>query len=235
VNRPEMATLAATSPPAGRDDVVLHLGDCRVVMAGMEAGSVDAIVTDPPYGIGYRPSGGDGNAPRGLFAPMRGDEGPFDPSHLLGMAPIIILFGANHYADKLPPSPFWLVWDKREDGNSNDMADCEVAWCNVKSPARLFSHRWMGMIRASERKRPRVHPTQKPVALMKWAMDAARIPVGATVLDPYMGSGTTGVACLKTGRRFIGIESDPTYFAIARRRLDEARTPLLDAMEGQPA
>jgi site-specific DNA-methyltransferase (adenine-specific)/modification methylase len=102
---------------------------------------------------------------------------------------------------------------------SNDQADCEHAWTNLGGPSRLYSHKWNGMIRGGEEgKVRRVHPMQKPVALMRWCVEMTH---GETVLDPYMGSGTTGVACVRLGRRFIGIELEPKYFAIAKRRIQD--------------
>ena len=96
----------------------------------------------------------------------------------------------------------------------NNLADCELAWCNVGGSARLKRHLWMGLCRDSEIG-SHLHPTQKPVVVMAWAMDKAKIPQGATVLDPYMGSGSTGIACLRTGRNFIGVERDATHYKTA--------------------
>lgn len=191
----------------------LILGDCRTI--DVEA---DVCLTDPPYGIGYNPSGGDRNARRGNLPPVVGDDSDFDPSPLLDFDEAV-LWGANHFANKLPNRGRWLVWDKRDGTNSNDMADCEMAWTSDTRPARLFSHRWMGMIRASERGETRVHPTQKPVALMDWCLSFTE---GETVFDPYMGSGTVGISCVKAGRKFIGCEIEPKYFDIACRRIERA-------------
>jgi site-specific DNA-methyltransferase (adenine-specific)/modification methylase len=136
----------------------------------------------------------------------------------------VILWGANHYASKLPDSAAWLVWDKRDGTAENALSDCELAWCNVGGSARLKRHMWNGLCRDSEIG-VHLHPTQKPVVVMAWAMEKAKIAIGATVLDPYMGSGTTGIACIRTGRKFIGIERDPKHFETAcnriRRELEE--------------
>lgn len=205
-------------------NVDLRLGDCLDVLPTLS--SDVAIVTDPPYGIRYDPSsGGDNSAVRNLFAPVLGDDQDFNPSPLLRFN-WVILWGGNHYADKLPNRPSWFVWDKREGVNSNDMADCEMAWTNLGGPARLFRHMWMGMIRSSERGEARVHPTQKPVALMRWCIEQARLPAGTLICDPYMGSGSTGKAAMQVGYPFIGIERDPAYFAIARRRIEQAQAQL---------
>ena len=115
------------------------------------------------------------------------------------------------------------MWDKREGGTSDDNADCEIAWSNTKGPARLFHHLWRGMIKASEREECRVHPTQKPVALMRWCIEQAKVPPSGMILDPYMGSGSTGVAAVQMRHPFIGIEMEPKYFDIACRRIEEAQ------------
>jgi len=197
-------------------DARLILGDCREVLPTL--GKVDAVVTDPPYGIGYVHGGRRGKLARGVS--IIGDDAPFDPSSFLGFSRVV-LFGANHFADKLPASANWLIWDKRDGVCRNDQADCEMAWTNLKGPARLIRHLWSGVLKDSERGEIRVHPTQKPIAVMQWVIEQAT-DTTHTILDPFMGSGTTGVACAKLGREFIGIEIDASYFAIACRRIDDA-------------
>lgn len=208
----------------------LYNADCLEVLPTLQG--VDAVVTDPPYGIGYSHGGNSGVLARTTkFVGQKviGDDKPFEPARWLNYK-TVILWGANHYASRLPDSPAWLVWDKRDGLNGNDLADCEMAWTNLDRVARLKSLRWMGMIKDAERGEERIHPMQKPVKLMEWAMGMAQVPVGATVLDPYMGSGTTGIACIRTGRKFIGIEIDPGYFQIAcdriRRELQQQTLPL---------
>jgi site-specific DNA-methyltransferase (adenine-specific) len=205
------------------DDVTLYCGDCLDILPTL--GKVDAVVTDPPYGIGYSPSQNSVKAwgLKTFFGSVvvSGDDLPFDPTPFLAF-PVIVLFGANHYASKLPSSSEWVIWDKRDGMTSNDFADCEMIWTNGKRVARVFRHRWSGALRDTERGEIREHPTQKPVALMEWLIQRYTNP-GDIVLDPFMGSGTTGVACVRTGRRFIGIEIDPGYFAIAQRRIAEAQ------------
>lgn len=211
----------------------LYLGDCRDIITGMTA---DALVADPPYGMGigdisggavyrYRRSGGTV-----IDYHVIGDDTPFDPTHLLGVAPAIVLWGANHYAPRLPPARKWLVWDKRAGGRSDNQADCELAWSNLPGPERLHTQLWRGMVRAGEENVSkgsyRCHPTQKPVALMSWCIDQCRLRAGSVILDPYMGSGTTGVAAIRAGHRFIGIEIDPGHFTTACRRLTEASRQL---------
>lgn len=204
---------------------VLIQGDCRQIIGGL---SFDAICTDPPYGIGYAHGGGGGKLARSTKLakmPIIGDDAPFDPKQFLNLP--AILWGANHFANNLPAVQSWLVWDKRCSDYSNDQADCEMAWTNLGFPARMFRHVWNGMLRGSESKTPRTHPTQKPIALMEWCIK--HLPPNAqTILDPFMGSGTTLVACQNLDRNGIGIELDPDYFDIACKRVDEAtRQPRL--------
>lgn len=204
----------------------LYLGDCSEILP--EIGKVDAVLSDPPYGIAFAHGGNDTSGiGRGRYATkfakiaIVGDEKPFDPAPLLSLAPKIVLWGGNHFADRLPASPAWLIWDKRAASNhSNDFADCEMAWTNRKGVARVFRHQWDGMIRASERGIERVHPTQKPIELMRWCI--AQIGDAARIVDPFMGSGTTGVACAMMGRGFVGIEIDEGYFDIACDRIRHA-------------
>lgn len=196
----------------------LLLGDCLDVMPAL--GKVDAVVTDPPYGIGYvhgaelRRHGSRHNE-----KPIVGDDKPFDPRPFLPWP--CILWGANHFARRLPVGGRWLVWDKRDGRGFNDQSDIEMAWMSGKRAAdRIFSHLWSGYSKASERGVPRDHPTQKPVVLMEWCLGF--IPGAKTILDPFMGSGTTLVACQRLGRAGTGIEIDPDYFEIACRRVEEA-------------
>ena len=204
-------------------NIRLYCGDCLEILPTLEA--VDAVIADPPYGVNAVKAGkcfGKGNACKANdYRPIAGDDRPFDPFPLLSVGKTVCLWGANHYSARLPSAACWLVWDKRDGCNSNPLADCELAWTNKTTPARLFHHRWMGMIRASEREK-RVHPAQKPVALMEWCIEQVAVPDGGVVLDPYMGSGPTGVACVKTGRKFIGIELDRGYFDIAVKRIEKA-------------
>ena len=203
------------------DGVDLYLGDSREIVPALQG--VDACISDPPYGIKYSHGVGGGKLARSTkfdHHPIIGDDGPFDPTPLL-VFPTVVLFGANHFADKLPASSNWLVWDKRDGVCSNDQADCEMAWTNLSGPARLTRHLWNGMLKASERGESRVHPTQKPIAVMEWVILQTVNP-GDTILDPYMGSGTTGVAAVRNDRKFIGIEIDPKYFDIACKRIQAA-------------
>ncbi len=196
--------------------VTIYHGDCREWMP-----DADVLVTDPPYGVSlntaYRSSQRGHLAGCNDYAPVYGDDEPFDPSHLLRF-PLVIMWGANYYADRLPAQGQWLIWDKRDGVGFNDQADCELAWTRGTGGTvpRLFSHRWNGMLKASERTHQRLHPTQKPVALMKWCLDF--FPDAETVLDPYMGSGPTLRAAKDHGRKAIGIEIEERYCEIAAER-----------------
>jgi site-specific DNA-methyltransferase (adenine-specific)/modification methylase len=201
-------------------------GDCLTEMAKMEAGSFDAVITDPPYGIDYKPQRSLSKCHKWQsqkpFTPVAGDSRPFDPSPLLSLGLPTILWGANHYADKLPPSGGWLVWDKRGGGTISQgfiASDVELAWTNIMGTAKIFTHMWCGLCRDTEVGK-HYHPTQKPVALMRWCLSI--IPNAKRILDPFCGSGTTGVACAELGRDFVGIEISEEYCAIARRRIDAA-------------
>ena len=223
------------------DTVTIIHGDCRDIIPTLRG--VDAVVTDPPYGIGYQHSGGGKLGVLTNKEAILHDDEPFDPTHLLmfeqrnsstggagGRMPIVI-WGANHFAHKLPPAT-WLVWDKACGmGPHSSFVDAEFAWTTRKTPRCVFHHLWLGLLRAGEgatSKTRRSHPSQKPVELMLWCLETCRIGLGKTVLDPYMGSGTTGIACIRTGRKFIGIEKDAVHFEIARERLEnELRQGLL--------
>jgi site-specific DNA-methyltransferase (adenine-specific) len=196
--------------------VTIYHGDCREMDLRALVDHPPVLVTDPPYGIAYRTSSSRSVAAEAHDWPaVVGDDAPFDPAHLLALDMPSVLWGANNYASRLPSSQTWLVWSKRLAGIVNDSADCELAWSNIGGPARVFQHPWMGMLRASESGEA-YHPTQKPVALMRWVLMLC--PPG-TVLDPYMGSGSTLVAAVCEGRRAVGIEIEERYCEIAVQRL----------------
>jgi site-specific DNA-methyltransferase (adenine-specific) len=204
--------------------VTIYHGDCRTILEEIQPAEVSLLLTDPPYGVSERTdrlSKGRSNAAASLdFAPVHDDDKPFDPAHLLAF-PRVVLFGANYFCERLPASPSWLVWDKRDGTTSDDNADCEIAWSNLGGPARLFRHLWRGMIKASEREERRCHPTQKPVALMSWVIQHAKVAPAGLVLDPYMGGGSTLVAAKELGRKAIGIEIEERYCEAAARRLSQ--------------
>ena len=207
-------------------DAELYLGDCLDIMPTLD--KVDAVVTDPPYGIGESAAK---NNSRGKCAPVTDygsdnwDSNPASAEHIslmLGVSDHQIIFGGNYF--DLPPTKCWLVWDKQN--GKNDFADCELAWTNLNKAVRLIIHRWAGMLQQNmKEKEKRYHLTQKPVPVMAWCI--RHIPEGSnTILDPFMGSGTTGVAAVQEGRKFIGIEIDEGYFDIACNRIEEAQKQL---------
>lgn len=200
------------------EGVALYLGDCREILPTL--GQFDACISDPPYGIAYKSPSGKGQTVRGDYDVIAGDTEPFDPTPFLGY-PQVVLFGANHYSERLPSSAKWLVWDKRDGGTPNNNSDCELAWVKVGGSARLVRHLWNGMLKASEREAQRVHPTQKPIAVMEWVIEQST-KAGQSIVDPFMGSGTTGVAACRLKRPFTGIEVDPKYFEIACKRISDA-------------
>jgi len=187
----------------------------------MEHIAADALISDPPWGIGYKHSGknlrpipGRHTQPKRLgVVAIMGDDKQFDPRPWLRYK-IVVLWGANHFADRLPTNASWLVWDKRDGTPEKSFSCAELAWCSTNNSVRLFRYLWQGICQAGEKGR-RLHQNQKPVALMAWSMAKAKVPEGATVLDPYMGSGSTGIACLRTNRNFIGIEIDTRHFKVA--------------------
>lgn len=200
----------------------LLCGDSTDVLAVerlMDGKKADMVFTDPPYGIAYKSPSGKGMTKRGDYAVIKGDTVPYDPNPLFGHCDLIVAWGANHYANKLPPSKAWLVWDKREGDAINNNSDCELAWVSLGGSARLFHHKWNGMIKASEKNEKRVHPTQKPVALAEWAFEL--LDSGKTVLDLYGGSGSTLIACEKTSRYCRMMELDPIYCDVIVKRWED--------------
>lgn len=189
-------------------DCTLYLGDCLEILPTL--GKFDAVVTDPPYGIGITRSN--------RIAVSRGmgggtwDDQPANEETLTAVMAAgdqHIVWGGNYFS--LGPARCVLVWDKINEGR--DFADIEMAWTDLDAVARIFRMRPMNMDGGKQ------HPTQKPIDLMTWCVVKT---AGQTVLDPFMGSGTTGVACVKTGKRFTGIEIDERYFEIACERIRQA-------------
>ena len=207
---------------SGRVEIIgnatLYLGDCRDILPTLP--KVDLVLTDPPYGIGADVGAGkSADKWAADTGDARWDLAPPDDDLMalvLAAGRQAIIWGGNYF--RLPPSPCWLVWDKETAGVTT-FADCELAWTNLTSAVRLKRYLWSGpYMRVKE---DRVHPTQKPLPVMEWC--AERVPKAQTILDPFMGSGTTGVACANLGREFIGIEREPKYFDIACRRIEDAQ------------
>ena len=197
-------------------NATLYCGDCLEILPTL--GKVDAVVTDPPYGLGEKwQGGGGGKRSSWKIAPSeaRAWDGNISAAlyAALPVAQQAIVWGGNYY--DLPPSRCWLVWDKGQP-DTWTTGQCELAWTNLDRPVRAFR---MCQAVAHDEMRPKQHPTQKPLSLVEWSLKWVE---GETILDPFMGSGTTGVACAKLGRKFIGIEIEPKYFDIACRRIEQA-------------
>lgn len=190
----------------------LYLGDCREIAPTLPRPA--AVISDPPYGLGDKWQGGTWGA-NPLYAEARQWDHAVPQEWfdwLTRAAPAVILWGGNYYT--APPSRCWLSWEKSQ--RMATMADFELAWTNFDRPAKAFS----------ESRNPdglREHPTQKPMSLMRWCIEQAKVPPGGVILDPYMGSGSTGVAAAQMRHPFIGIEIEERYFDTACRRIEQAQ------------
>jgi DNA modification methylase len=217
----------------GRGIVIYH-GDCREILPTLP--KVDLVLTDPQYGIGFkvnatrsRKSGLGFGRNAGVeidrdpkWVPLQnGDKTPFDPSPFLEF-PEVMLWGANNYASKLPDSRGWLIWDKLGDKEPCAFGDCELCWTSLDMSTRIWRQLWRGLVREGEdnvANGPKFHPCQKPAELMRWCIGFSK--TNGTVLDPFMGSGTTLRAAKDLGRKAIGIEIEERYCEIAARRLQQ--------------
>ena len=188
----------------------LYCAACEDVLPTLER--VDAVITDPPYGLGKRMQGGTWGAKTEFKEMVVWDNSAPDVDLLLrlcSMSDIAVFWGGNYYG--LPATRCWLVWDKQNAVPT--MADCEIAWTSLDANTKRFSHP-VGRILNG-------HPSEKPLALMLWTIETVK--ARGTILDPFMGSGTTGVACAQLGRTFIGIERERKYFDIACERIERAQ------------
>lgn len=188
--------------------IQLHCCDCMELLPTIPEGAVDAVVTDPPYGIGFASQPTKWQRRAGQ-KPEAWDDNPVDvlPT-LLAVAPVQVVWGGNYY--QLPPSRGWISWFKPDAPPS--MASVEFAWTNQDQNARQIQY----SISATNPERVG-HPTQKPVAVMRFSLE--QVDAGERVFDPYLGSGTTAIACIRTGRRFIGCEIDEGYFNLSVKRI----------------
>ena len=202
--------------------ITIYNGDCRTILPTLNL-TPDLVLTDPPYGIGYTvdPRGGAPGRLKGQT--VIGDDEPFDPRWLLDYGRCVI-FGANHFAHLLPPGG-WIIWSKVQDnrwchGDMSTRSLAEVAWTNCHKYIGVFNCFWAGspLLRLGEERMPQLHPTQKPVSLMRWIIDRNTKP-GDLVLDPYMGSGPIARACRDLGRRYVGIDIVEDYCHVAIDRL----------------
>jgi len=208
----------------------LILGDCLEEMKKIPDKSIDLVLTDPPYGIGVCKSGTVGGrnlAPVKNYGKCEWDYKIPTFQYFKEMRRISlnqIIFGGNYFIEHLTNTPCFIVWDKDNTGN---FADCELAWTSFKTATRLIKYTWNGFIQGNMKEKDyRQHPTQKPLSVMRWILEKYSED-SQTILDPFMGSGTTGVACKELGRNFIGIEISPEYFKIAERRINNTSENLL--------
>jgi DNA modification methylase len=196
-------------------DATLYLGDCMDILPTLD--KVDAVITDPPYGINkdgqVRTTGGNGGRKAYEFLGWDGERPSKEVFNaILSKANKHCLWGGNYFADLLPPTMRWLVWDK---GQRINQSDGELAWTSLQSALRICTMNRVELMQDGAQ-----HPTQKPVRLMAWTIK--QMGPCQTILDPFMGSGTTGVAAIQMGRKFIGIEREPKYFEIACKRIKQA-------------
>ncbi len=214
-------------PYYDQDGITIYCGD-SLGIASLIPG-VDAVISDPPYGINYR-GGGGGNLihSRGerKQEAIVGDSEPFDPAPWLRYSHVA-LFGAQHYSSRLPDGGTFHVWDKRGEYKPVHTADFDTVWINRKEPGRILRVVWRRICREVEHDQRIVHPTQKPLNVMRWVL--GMFPDAQTILDPFMGSGTTLRAAKDLGRRAIGIEIEERYCEIAVKRLQQSVLPGMEA------
>jgi len=187
----------------------LWWGDYREVLPSITG--IDAVVTDPPYGINANQQ--TLGAGKKEFARGKAwDAGLIDLAPMLAVGKYHCFWGGNYYTSTLPPVNSWLIWHKLNDGRS--FSECEMAWTDFAKQTRHLSHHWGG--------EDKQHPTQKPYKVMNWTL--SQLPPDAlTICDPCMGSGTTGAVATAEGKRFVGIELERTYFDIACERIERAQ------------
>lgn len=204
--------------------IQLYNGDCLELMKNIPDGSVDLVLTDPPYSKkADKGTNGFGSAKNRRYSVGWDSQRPakevFD--EMLRIAKNAIIFGGNYFCDILPPSNHWIFWDKKGDiAFQNPFADGELIYTTFKKPIKRIVFKQQGFITDSKDKR--YHPTQKPSELVEMLIKEYSAE-GDTILDCFMGSGTTGVACINANRNFIGIELDKGYFDIAKKRINEAQ------------
>jgi site-specific DNA-methyltransferase (adenine-specific) len=198
--------------------------DCLEGLKRLPTNSVELIITDPPYGIKVAKNGfvGGNNLCESTDYGKQGWDCKIPSkevfNEMLRVSKNQVIFGGNYFVEYLKNSPCWIVWDKDNTGN---FADCELAWTSFSSSVRKFKFRWNGMIQEDMKyKEKRFHPTQKPVALFRWIIKQYS-KVNSLILDPFLGSGTTAIACKQLNRRFLGFEIDPKYVGIANKRLSQ--------------
>jgi len=205
-------------------------GDCLEVMKEIPDKSVDLVLTDPPYGINviggsksFGSIGGSNIVKANKYHPIINDDIKIDFTEIFRISKNQVIFGGNYF--DLPISKGWIVWDKKTKNNWDDnFSDGELAWTSFKRPLKIFRYLYMGCLQEGKREK-RVHPTQKPLKLIEYIVENYTNETNI-ILDPFLGSGTTAVACKSLGRRYIGIEISPEYCEIARRRVNATPEPL---------
>lgn len=203
----------------------IYQGDCLEFMKNLPDKSIDVVITDPPYGINVIGGnkivgsiGGNKIVKANKYLPIINDNIKIDLSEIFRVSKQQIIFGGNYF--NLPISKGWIVWDKKTKNDWNDdFSDGELAWTSFNRPLKIFRHLYMGCMQEGRREK-RVHPTQKPIVLMEWIIKNYT-DEDDLILDPFIGSGTTAIACMQTNRNFIGIELEPKYVDIANKRIQD--------------
>ena len=217
------------------DGITIYHADCADVIPSVPPDDVGLLLTDPPYGIGWKaPTSGGTMTVAGKYkyktrgsaitTPVVGDDTPFRLAPLLAF-PRVVAFGANHFQH--PPGGL-IIWDKTGGGKARTfMPGAEVAWTNIVTGCHIYHQMWAGAYRdhGDREWNLRVHPTQKPTALMRWVVEKWTKP-GDLIFDPYMGSGPIAQACYELGRRYIGVEIVEEYCEAAVTRLAQQVLPL---------
>lgn len=213
------------------DRIEIVNADCYTLVDAWPSDA--ALVTDPPYGIGYQHSGGGaspvsldmkrrGTLGKNANRPIHGDDVPFDPAPFARFQ-WVLLWGADHFRDRLPQGGTLLAWDKSPAaaGPDDSFVDGEFAWTNVRCKRNVCRFLWKGIacVKAGEENGRRYHPTQKPQGVCSWCLRTLALPADTLVIDPFMGSGSLGVACHRAGLRYLGVEIDPEHYATAKARL----------------
>jgi len=212
----------------------------------MDGAKADMVFMDPPYGVGIVGGGkafgtvgggkafgtvGGGNIiPANKYKPIEGDQTTATAIRAIALTEDYdnrIIWGGNYYAHSLPETSGWLVWDKEMTGN---FGDGEMAWTSHKKPLKIFKHTWNGLIKESEKRESRVHPTQKPIAVSEWCFENYGDP--KAILDLFLGSGSTLIACEKTGRKCYGMEIDPHYCSVIINRWQEYTGKTAELVDG---
>lgn len=210
--------------------ITWKIGDCLELMKQYPDKHFDLLLTDPPYGIHtttYREHNRSKLAKTMDYGTYTWDNEQLREEYFTEMIRVSknqVIFGGNYYANYLPPSSCWIVWDKN---NTGGFADAELAWTSFPTAVRVFKWRWNGMLQENmAKKEKRVHPTQKPVALFQWILEKYSSK-NDVICDPFLGSGTTLMACRRTNRNCIGFENDPQWKDLYSKRC-MSETPQLE-------